>query len=77
MNRYIPQGGYSEFCLLHRLGLFGGFRILNFNILGGLEKKWLFFVVLAISRYFLGSLSKLTIFLGLSKFTVFLGGPSV
>ena len=24
--------GYSEICLLHRLGLFFGFRILNFTI---------------------------------------------
>ena len=30
--------GYSEFCLLHRLGLFWGVRIFNFTIIMGLGK---------------------------------------
>ena len=45
-----------------------GGRILNFTICLGLGKKWLFLGVLAICRYCLESLSKLTIFfLCLSK----------
>ena len=52
-----PQEGYSEFCLLHRLGLFFGFRILICTILGGEgegEVAISFLGVLAIYRFFGG-----------------------
>ena len=66
--------GYSDFFLLHRQGLFFGFRILNFINFGGLDKKWLFWGALAICRYFWGVTFKIEYFLGgLSKFSVFFG----
>ena len=33
-----PPGGYSEI-FIRRLGLFFGFKILNFNIFGGFQKN--------------------------------------
>ena len=71
--------GYSELCFIHRLGLFGvGVRILNFTILVGLREKWLF-LYWPFSRFFfffffffVGSLSKMTIFVGLPKLSVLL-----
>ena len=45
-------------------------RILNFTILRGLVKRWLFFGYLLFNRNFWGSLSKVTIFC-LSKFSMY------
>ena len=54
-------GGYSEFCLPHRLGLFlVGFRLLNFTIFWGVGEKWLFLGYWPFACIFWGSLSKLT-----------------
>ena len=49
--------GYSEFCLLYRVGLLFvfWFRILNFITFLGLGKGGYFLGVLTICRYFLGS----------------------
>ena len=33
------QGGTLKFLYIRRLGLFFGFKILNFNIFGGFQKK--------------------------------------
>ena len=60
--------GYSEFCLLHKLGLFLGVKNFEFYYCGYYSGCWPF------AGIFWGSLSKLTILWGLSKFSVlFLG----
>ena len=38
MGRVESQGGTLIFSHIHRLGLFFGFKILNFNIFGGFQK---------------------------------------
>ena len=50
----VGGGGYSEFCLLHRLGLFLGFK---FSIL-------LFFEVWEKSGHFVFRIGHLQVFLG-------------
>ena len=48
------QGGTLTFLYIRRLGLFFGFKILNFNIFGGFQKN----------KYFLGYEDFVDIFLG-------------
>ena len=36
---WVPQGGTLIFSYIRRLGLFFGFKILNFNIFWGFQKK--------------------------------------
>ena len=51
----VPGVGGTLICsYIHRLGPFLGFKILNFNFLGGLQKKWIFIWRMKILWIFVG-----------------------
>ena len=62
-DRSNPQGGTLIFSYIRRLGPFLGFKILNFNIFWGFQKK----------KFFLGYEDFVDIFWGHHKIGLYLG----
>ena len=61
----FAPGGTLIFSFIRRLGsIFGGFKILNFNIYFGFQKNKYYFVYEAFVDIFLGSSQNWTIFRG-------------
>ena len=56
-------GGYSEICIIRRLGLFLRFKFLNFNIFGGFQKNE-YFLGMKILWIFLEGHHKIGLYLG-------------
>ena len=67
-------GGYSDIPYIRRLGSFLGFKILNFNIVGGFQKKEYFFFFFFFFFYG-GDHHKIELYLGVISlhFRIFLG----
>ena len=57
-------GGYSDiFLYMRMLGLFFGFKILNFNIFGGFQKNKYFWGIKILWIFFLGGHHKIGLYL--------------